>query len=131
MDARSPLLFRSPDLEKWTVSLGNKETLLLVNKADLLNERQRKAWAEYFSGEGIPFVFFSARVESEKNQNRDDDEDDDDEEDDEDEEPEQIKENSRLVGADELLQIITKKGQEIVRRGMRQSVKKTEFVLTQ
>lgn len=50
------------------MSLGNKETLLLVNKADLLNERQRKTWADYFTQENIPFVFFSARVETERNQ---------------------------------------------------------------
>lgn len=165
-------MFRSPDLEKWTVSLGNKQTLLLVNKADLLSEKQRKMWADYFTKENIPFVFFSARVESEKNQQRMDEEesegednleDPDDDEDDEEakdqdemrvemestenrENPDPIQEENsedkdngkkrkredttqlltastalsshRLVGAQDLLQLITEKCAEIVKAGM-------------
>ena len=45
---------------------AQKETLLLINKADLISEYQRKVWAEYFEQEGIDFIFFSAVEEQEK-----------------------------------------------------------------
>jgi ribosome biogenesis GTPase A len=109
VDARSPLLFRSPDLENWTLGFGNKQTLLLVNKADLLNEKQRTYWAEYFNKEAIPFVFFSARAESEKNQQRRDEESEEqesktpdileDEDDDSEDEVEEGKEKKEQVEA--------------------------------
>ena len=62
VDARDPLLFRSEDLERYVKEVSEqKNNLLLVNKADLLTRRQRQAWADYFSQEGINFKFFSAR----------------------------------------------------------------------
>ncbi len=62
VDARNPLLFRSYDLVKYVKEQGSgaKRNLLLVNKADLLNLSQRKAWARYFSEHGIAYTFFSA-----------------------------------------------------------------------
>lgn len=61
VDARNPLLFRSPDLERYVKEVDtSKRVLLLVNKADLLSEGQRKRWADYFLSQGISFVFWSA-----------------------------------------------------------------------
>jgi hypothetical protein len=36
--------------------------MLLLNKADLLTENQRKLWAEYYQSIGVEFLFFSAKV---------------------------------------------------------------------
>ncbi|SGZ58676.1 CIC11C00000003816 [Sungouiella intermedia] len=66
VDARSPLFFRSVDLENYVNSLSapeenkEKKNLLLVNKADLLTRAQRVEWANYFNEKKINFVFFSA-----------------------------------------------------------------------
>lgn len=61
VDARNPLLFRAPDLDKYVTELDSrKKNLLLVNKADLLSPKQRKAWAEYFKAKDINYTFFSA-----------------------------------------------------------------------
>jgi len=74
VDARNPLLFRCIDLEKWCKQLG-KKTIILLNKADLLNEKQRQYWANFFKGEGLGYIFFSAKIESIKNERDSDDED--------------------------------------------------------
>eukprot|EP01099_Mayorella_cantabrigiensis_P005510 TRINITY_DN4448_c0_g1_i1.p1 TRINITY_DN4448_c0_g1~~TRINITY_DN4448_c0_g1_i1.p1 ORF type:complete len:437 (+),score=126.60 TRINITY_DN4448_c0_g1_i1:193-1311(+) len=56
-----------------------KQTLLLVNKSDLLPLRLREAWAKYFHEHGIRYVFFSAIIEAEKeNQTLDPNQDTDD-----------------------------------------------------
>ena len=61
VDARNPLLFRSADLERYAAEIDpSKRCMLLVNKADLLTEAQRGAWAKYFRAHGIDFVFWSA-----------------------------------------------------------------------
>ncbi|OBA17993.1 P-loop containing nucleoside triphosphate hydrolase protein [Metschnikowia bicuspidata var. bicuspidata NRRL YB-4993] len=66
VDARSPLDFRSVDLEKYVSGLSKpdegkeKRNLLLVNKADLLTRNQRIEWANYFKEKHISYVFFSA-----------------------------------------------------------------------
>ena len=45
VDARVPLSSRNPDIDQ----LGqNKSRLILLNKADLADERQNEAWKEYF-----------------------------------------------------------------------------------
>lgn len=45
VDARVPISSRNPDID----SLGqNKARLILLNKADLADERQNEAWKEYF-----------------------------------------------------------------------------------
>lgn len=66
VDARSPLFFRSVDLEAYVEGLSKpeegkeKRNLLLVNKADLLTRAQRVEWANYFKTKNINYVYFSA-----------------------------------------------------------------------
>jgi uncharacterized membrane protein len=63
VDGRNPLLFRCAELEHYVHDIDpSKRCLLLINKADLLTERQRRAWASYFREKGIDFVFWSAAV---------------------------------------------------------------------
>ncbi|WFD21831.1 hypothetical protein MEQU1_000487 [Malassezia equina] len=81
VDARNPLRFRCEDLEKYVQSMpanpvdmaavedrasyvGPRKTLLLINKADLLDDGQRKAWADYFTQQKVTFAFFSAADET-------------------------------------------------------------------
>ena len=71
VDARNPLLFYCPDIDAYTRELvvrmqKEKESLLIINKADFLSEKQRGEWAAYFRGKGIDFIFFSAKAEQEK-----------------------------------------------------------------
>uniref|UniRef100_A0A8C8ALS6 Large subunit GTPase 1 homolog n=1 Tax=Otus sunia TaxID=257818 RepID=A0A8C8ALS6_9STRI len=64
VDARNPLLFRCQDLESYVKEVGNdKENMILINKADLLSEEQRAAWAQFFEKEGVKVVFWSALAE--------------------------------------------------------------------
>jgi len=66
VDARSPLLFRCPDIEILTTETHpHKLSVLLVNKADYLSEEERENWREYFLAKQIPFIFFSAKFEQE------------------------------------------------------------------
>lgn len=59
VDARAPLASRNPDIDE----LGrNKARLILLNKADLAEERWNEAWREYFEGQG----FFCVKVNSRK-----------------------------------------------------------------
>ena len=52
MDARNPLLYRNKDLEDYVKQVGeNKVNMILINKADYLNEKQR--WEFVFSFELI------------------------------------------------------------------------------
>ncbi|KAL9935148.1 hypothetical protein V8E36_006224, partial [Tilletia maclaganii] len=80
VDARNPLRFRCEDLEKYAAQLrgegsiryldaeeqdegdayGKRRTLLLINKSDLLEYKQRRAWADYFDTQNIQYAFFSA-----------------------------------------------------------------------
>ncbi|KIX09969.1 uncharacterized protein Z518_01050 [Rhinocladiella mackenziei CBS 650.93] len=72
VDARNPLLFRSEDLEKYVKEVDpQKRNLLLVNKADMMTEEQRRQWADYFHEQGINFKFFSAHLAKEMNEDRD------------------------------------------------------------
>lgn len=67
VDARNPLLFRCPDLEKYVKEVSiHKVNMLLLNKADLLTREQRRAWARYFQKEGIRAVFWSALAEAQR-----------------------------------------------------------------
>ncbi|NXX87001.1 LSG1 GTPase, partial [Urocolius indicus] len=64
VDARNPLLFRCQDLESYVKEVSNdKENMILINKADLLSEEQRVAWAQFFEKEGVKVVFWSALAE--------------------------------------------------------------------
>eukprot|EP01025_Chloroclados_australasicus_P024972 TRINITY_DN25006_c0_g1_i8.p1 TRINITY_DN25006_c0_g1~~TRINITY_DN25006_c0_g1_i8.p1 ORF type:complete len:712 (-),score=133.68 TRINITY_DN25006_c0_g1_i8:319-2454(-) len=67
VDAREPLTYRCPDLEKYCLEIFHtKNSMLLLNKADLLNAYQRSVWADYFDEQGIPYVFWSARQDLER-----------------------------------------------------------------
>lgn len=66
VDARDPLLYRCEDLEKYVEDSGEqKQNMILINKADLLSEEQRKSWAEYFDKQGVVVAFWSALLEAE------------------------------------------------------------------
>jgi large subunit GTPase 1 len=66
VDARNPLLFRTEDLERYVREVdAEKRNLLLINKADLMTEEQRRKWAEWFGERGIRFAFYSARLAKE------------------------------------------------------------------
>lgn len=57
VDARIPLSSRNPDIDE----LGkNKSRLILLNKADLADERQNDAWKKYFEQKG----FYVVKVDS-------------------------------------------------------------------
>lgn len=53
LDARVPLSSRNPDIDE----LGkNKARLILLNKADLAEDKQNDAWMEYFKKKGFAVV---------------------------------------------------------------------------
>uniref|UniRef100_A0A0X3P6K3 Large subunit GTPase 1 homolog n=1 Tax=Schistocephalus solidus TaxID=70667 RepID=A0A0X3P6K3_SCHSO len=61
VDARQPLLFVSESLTKYVEEVDpRKRTLVLLNKADLLTDQQRAAWAKYLESTGARGLFFSA-----------------------------------------------------------------------
>ncbi|KAM5375335.1 hypothetical protein ACJZ2D_006035 [Fusarium nematophilum] len=47
-----------------------KENLLLINKADMMTTKQRKAWAKHLREAGISYRFFSAQLAKELNEAR-------------------------------------------------------------
>ena len=58
VDARAPLSSRNPDID----SLGRgKARIVLLNKADMADERYNDAWAAYFMGQGCHVVKVNAR----------------------------------------------------------------------
>lgn len=58
VDARIPVSSRNPDIDE----LGkNKARLILLNKADLADERQNEAWMRYFEQKGYFVVRLDAR----------------------------------------------------------------------
>ncbi|KHJ83860.1 hypothetical protein OESDEN_16435 [Oesophagostomum dentatum] len=64
VDARNPLLFRSKDLDAYVKEVDPaKQSLLLINKADLLQEYHLMEWASYFTENKINAVFWSALEE--------------------------------------------------------------------
>lgn len=53
VDARIPMSSRNPDIDE----LGkNKARMILLNKADLAEDKWNDAWAEYFKGQGYSVV---------------------------------------------------------------------------
>lgn len=61
VDARIPLSSRNPDID----DLGrHKARLILMNKADLADEVQNKAWASYFKEKGFFVVKMDARTKA-------------------------------------------------------------------
>lgn len=67
VDARNPLAFRCRDFENYVAQHTSATTsrvkplIVLLNKADLLTERQRTVWAEYLNRTGVVFYFFCAK----------------------------------------------------------------------
>ena len=58
LDARIPLSSRNPDIDE----LGkNKARLILMNKSDLSDERQNRAWTQYFEKKGYFVICLDAR----------------------------------------------------------------------
>lgn len=79
VDARNPLMFRSEDLGHYVKDVDpRKENLLLINKADMMTYKQRKAWANYLKGAKIAYRFFSAQLAKEYNEAREDEDSDED-----------------------------------------------------
>ncbi|EJD45816.1 P-loop containing nucleoside triphosphate hydrolase protein [Auricularia subglabra TFB-10046 SS5] len=71
VDARNPLRFRCDDLEAYVKDIegpegeagtgaGKRNSLLLINKSDLLTVQQRKQWADYFDAQNVTYAFYSA-----------------------------------------------------------------------
>ena len=61
VDARVPLSSRNPDIDR----IGSqKARMILLNKADLADERMNKAWEEYFQANGFETVRLDARQRS-------------------------------------------------------------------
>ena len=70
LDARNPLLFLCPDLQKYVKEVDeNKINVILLNKSDFLDENQRSIWAQYFDSIGIKALFFSAKQQLETDDN--------------------------------------------------------------
>ena len=58
VDARAPMSSRNPDIDE----LGkNKARLILLNKADLADEKQTEEWIGYFRGKGYSAVKVNSR----------------------------------------------------------------------
>ena len=65
VDSRNPLLFHCPDVDVYVKEVHPcKQTVLIVNKADLIPEFARVQWGRYFDSIHLPFVFFSAKASS-------------------------------------------------------------------
>lgn len=80
LDSRNPLLFRCEDLEKYVKEVDeNKQNVLLLNKADFLNDEQRRVWAEYFDKQNMQIAFFSALEPETENANAESDDESSDE----------------------------------------------------
>ena len=58
LDARTPLASRNPDIDELA---KNKSRLVLLNKADLADERATLKWSEYFKNQGCFVVTINAR----------------------------------------------------------------------
>jgi len=70
VDGRNPLYFHCPDLDSYIKQVDpNKESVLIVNKADLMSEEIRKNWADYFKTNNMKYIFFSALDELNKFEN--------------------------------------------------------------
>lgn len=61
VDARNPLLFRNVDLENYAREHNPpRESLLLINKSDLLTAEQIEIWQEAFDKMNVHVLFWSA-----------------------------------------------------------------------
>ncbi|CAG9537602.1 unnamed protein product [Cercopithifilaria johnstoni] len=61
LDARNPLLFRNLDLEAYIKECDvAKQSIYLINKVDLLSNKQIEMWKKWFLENNIDAVFWSA-----------------------------------------------------------------------
>jgi ribosome biogenesis GTPase A len=58
LDARIPISSRNPDIDNLA---GNKSRLILLNKADLADERVTLEWSKYFEDKGIKVIKLDSR----------------------------------------------------------------------
>lgn len=58
LDARIPVASRNPDIDSLA---GNKSRLVLLNKADLADERITNEWVDYFNQKGLLVVKLDSR----------------------------------------------------------------------
>lgn len=58
LDARIPVSSRNPDID---ILAQNKSRLILLNKADLADERVTSGWVEYFQKKGLAVIKLDAR----------------------------------------------------------------------
>ncbi len=58
LDARAPFASRNPDIDKLA---GNKSRMVLLNKADLADEKLNGEWSSYFAGKGYKTVMINSR----------------------------------------------------------------------
>ena len=102
VDGRNPLYYRCPDLEKYIKEVDpNKKSILIINKADLMNKEIRKNWDDYFKTNNIKYIFFSAITELEKIEKGEDD-------------PENIDESDyRIFTRNDLVQYMKEEGEKI------------------
>ncbi|MBQ9267823.1 MAG: ribosome biogenesis GTPase YlqF [Clostridia bacterium] len=59
LDARIPMASRNPVLNE---IIGNKPRLLVLNKADLANDKISEAWVKYFEDSGQPAVLVNSNT---------------------------------------------------------------------
>lgn len=79
VDARNPLLFYCVDLESYVKEVdSNKISVILVNKSDLLSDKQRLEWYRYFKSKNIHAIFWSAALATEMDELLDEEDDEDD-----------------------------------------------------
>ena len=57
-DARAPMASRNPDIDRLA---NGKQRVILLNKADLADEKGCRMWKEYFEGKGIITSVVNAR----------------------------------------------------------------------
>lgn len=66
-DARDPLFYYSRDLADYVKEVSpDKESVVLLNKADFLTREQREAWADNLRESDVKALFFSAVGDDEK-----------------------------------------------------------------
>ena len=58
LDARVPMSSRNPDIDRLA---GSKSRIVLLNKADLADERATDKWMEFFRDKGILAVKINSR----------------------------------------------------------------------
>lgn len=62
VDARDPLTYWNEDLRKYCLeSSPTKSSILLMNKSDMVPEKLRSAWADYFDSKKLDYLFWSAK----------------------------------------------------------------------